>query len=133
MSEQTDRQHERETWAASVRSLCNDILRWSEEKRWATHEDKKQITEDLLGTYQLPFLMIRPPSGVVHVDPVGRDIVNAEGRVDVFTWPTLDRMVLVRTNGDWEVLADDYSDWSRLWGKETFLKMIDHLAEQAQR
>jgi hypothetical protein len=127
MAKQIDWESERETWVKSVRDLCSRILQWSEEQHWSVHEDRKQVTESRLGTYELPTLMVQAPSGRVHVDPIGRDIVGAHGRVDVFAWPTLHRMLLVRDNGGWQLKTDSSIEWPRRWGKRAFVELVNIL------
>ena len=131
MAGKRNMQAEREAWVESVESLCKKIVGWSKEQHWSVHEDRKQVTESRLGTYELPALMIQAPSGRIHVDPVGRDIVGADGRVDVFSWPTLHRMLLVRDNGGWQLQTDSSIDWPRRWGKRAFVELVEILTRAA--
>lgn len=119
---------EREEWLALVRQLCDDIKSWAEEEHWFVHEDRKTIREEKIGEYEVPVLLIQGGAGRISVEPVGREIVGADGRVDIEAFPTFNRMVLVRLKDKWVLKTDSYVEWPLPWSKEAFVDLARKLA-----
>lgn len=115
---------EREDWLALVRKLCDEIKCWAEEEHWFVHEDHKTIREAKIGEYEVPVLLIQGGPGRVTVDPIGCEIVGADGRVDIEAFPTFDRMVLIRAKGKWVLKTDSCVDWPVPWSKDAFLGSV---------
>ena len=119
---------EREQWRALVEELMADIARWAEEEGWLVHRDTKVLTEEHLGEYVVPDLVIRFPGGRVYVEVGGREVLGADGRVDIESFPNFARMILVRKRGMWKVKTDAFVDWPQPWCKETFIALAKTLA-----
>jgi len=128
MVQKQDWDAKKAAWIGQVNELCAEVKRWAEEEGWAVQEAGKEIVEDEIGPYEVPFLVIQTPQGQIHIDPVGCNIVGAKGRVDVLTWPALNRMLLVRVGRGWEFQTDSRVRWPQPWGKETFLEIVKALA-----
>jgi hypothetical protein len=116
-------------WVRLVSDLCADIKQWSEARNWSVHQDKKTVTERNIGTYEVPFLTIQTPQGRVHIDPVGADIMNADGRVDILSFPGLNRLVLVRRKDKWNLYTDAGVRWPKAWGPRSFPNLVQLLTE----
>ena len=127
MKKEIDQIGNKKTWISLVGRLCRSIKSWSEEKGWHVEEHDKQITEDNIGSYVVPSLFIASPNGRIHIDPVGRNIIGAKGRVDIYAYPTLNRLLLIRTSNKWKIKTDSRIDWPDPWGKETFIKIVNAL------
>jgi hypothetical protein len=127
MAEEIDWGAKREAWKSQVRELCDEVKKWAKEKGWSVHEDIKQISEDHVGSYEVPVLVLQSPQGRVHIDPIGCEIVGASGRVDIFTWPALNRMLLVRGDDRWEVRTDARVAWPAEWCEDTFFDIVNRL------
>jgi len=121
----------RDEWLAALRKLCATITSWCEAEGWSVQEDEKLITEDHVGQYVAPALLIQAPNGRLHIDPVGCNIIGANGRVDIESWPSLNRLLLVRLNGGWKIKTEDRVAWPESWSKTTFLKIVDALQSAA--
>lgn len=119
----TDTTHAREEWLASLEALMSDLEEWARAAKWLVDRQEKEISETSLGTYAAPVLHFKTPSGVLYADPIGGDIVGAEGRVNLCAWPSLHRVMLILTEGQWSVLTDSGIDWPEPWGQETFVKL----------
>lgn len=66
-------------------------------------QEEKEITEDHLGTYRLPELLINFGSDTVRISPKGRNVVGAKGRVDLVG--DLDSVPLVLdSDGTWRIV-----------------------------
>jgi hypothetical protein len=55
-----------------VSSLIEDISLWCDDLGWTAIRSTKQITEEYIGSYDLPCLTIQAPSGRIHIDPCFR-------------------------------------------------------------
>ena len=110
----------REQWVKDVTSLMNDIKRWCDKKQWQVVKHDKQMSEAYLGSYTVPMLMIVTPNGKFNVDPIGRNIVGAEGRVDINAIPSLNRMLLIHNEKKWQLKTESLIDWPNDWDESTF-------------
>lgn len=119
----------RDDWISLVSNLCSEVKQWSKAKRWTVLEDKKDVTEEHLGTYQLPTLTIVAPKGRIHVDPIGVNVVGADGRIDLLSYPSLNRLLLVRKGADWSLYTDSLVPWPDRWGKDCFAKLVEALTQ----
>ena len=114
-------------WQKSIKELVDDICLWARDNDWIVVQHEKSITEDHLGTYQVPELNIKIPGGHLIVEPIGRNIIGAEGRVDIYAFPTLQRILLVRDHNNWSVKTADFVNWPQSWNKETFIDLAKNL------
>jgi len=121
-------QQERDAWVGEVERLASDVQRWSEARGWAVRRDAKPVTEDGIGSYQVPVLTILTFIGRVVFDPVARFIVGASGRIELYAFPSFAQVVLVRRNGEWRFLSDaDMSDLNRAWNEADFVRTVEEL------
>ena len=74
-------------WLDAVENLLGDIRSWlaeaQREKLVKIHPDKIKITEENLGTYTAPSLVLTAAGKTVKVKPIGSTIIGADGRVDM--------------------------------------------------
>lgn len=94
-------------------------------------EQGKPIAEDHIGQYTAPALFIQTPTGKIHVEPIGCNIVGAEGRVDIESFPSLNRLLLVLVNGEWKIKTDSRVDWPEPWSETAFIRLVDALTSAA--
>jgi hypothetical protein len=97
---------ERETWVNRCADLMTQIYDWlkplEERKYLQVHRRKRQIREDQFGEYEVDGLLIVFVDGqTVDIQPIGRYIVGAEGRVDLQAGTTT-VMIVHKGNGQWE-------------------------------
>lgn len=126
MAEANDanRRAELSEWIADVRQLAYQVRAWCEDRGWAVTESQKRLDESVYGTYDVPELMIRSPSGSIYLEPIARDVAGARGRVDLLAWPSLTRMMLVRKGNRWVLQTDAGVDWPQQWGQQTFENIV---------
>jgi hypothetical protein len=62
---------------------------------------------------------------------VARDVVAGDGLVDVYAWPTLRRMLLVRLGDRWELRTDSGVPWPHGWSESTFREIVPALGAAA--
>lgn len=110
--------------------MLADVRNWATSEGWEVEESETTITEQYLQTYAAPVLTIRLPNGRVHVEPVARLVLGAEGRVDLFAWPSLVRVMLLRKGEIWIVRPEMGPSWPRPWGRDTFVELARLLVEE---
>lgn len=128
MTQTIDWKKVQQDWVDQVESLINEISHWCEEKGWTILRSTKQITEEHIGTYEVPCLTIHAPSGRVHIDPMGVNIIGAQGRVDILAYPSLNRLLLVRKDDKWMLFTESRTPWPKEWSEMTFSEVIQSLA-----
>lgn len=76
-------------WLRELEAVLTDIESWATEAGWHTRRSSRRISEDALGQYDVPVLDIEveEPRGRIVLEPVGRNILGATGRIDVSAWP----------------------------------------------
>lgn len=98
----------RREWIAAVKRLyqrvTDELLAKSIAQGLVTvSRVDKEITEEYLGTYRVPELVLAINRETVLFSPKGRNIIGAKGRVDLVG--ELDTMTLVlEPEGDWHVV-----------------------------
>lgn len=117
-----------ESWLDALRKLADDVKGWANNEGWSVKEEQRTITERGFGTYAAPRLRIRPPDGEVDLEPVGRYVLGADGRVDLFAWPSLNRMKLILKDETWQVFTDSNVAWPNPWGEQTFVGLARDLS-----
>jgi hypothetical protein len=110
-------------WITEVGALINQAQKWAETRGWATRQDQKIITEEIFGTYEAPALLIHTPGGRLLLDPVARNTVGAEGRLDFCVMPSYDSVALVKVDGGWTFLPDAQNGLRLPWTEEAFEKL----------
>jgi len=119
----------REEWVEAVRALLEQARRWAQEAGWQVKERECELAEEPLGVYHVPMLEVDTPQGRVVLEPKGRNVAGAEGRVDFYAWPThYDVMLLREKAGDW-VIRTSGLKWPFSWSQETFKDLASRLLE----
>ena len=88
---ETDSPHRRaqrqKEWLDAVEDLLRQVRSWlaeaQREKLVKIHPDKIKITEENLGAYTAPCLVLTAAGKTVKVKPIGSTIIGADGRVDM--------------------------------------------------
>jgi len=131
MAQEIDWVTKKQDWVRVVKTLCGTIERWAERQGWTVSSEEKTVEEQGLGRYTVPALLIHTPTTTVRIDPVGRNIIGAEGRVDITSFPTMNRMLLVRVDGKWHLKTESRVDWPKPWNERTFVALVKNLGAAA--
>jgi hypothetical protein len=120
---------ERQRWIETVQAFCDELAGWSENQGWTVTRSVKELREEGLGAYAVPMLTIQAPRGTVKVDPVGREVLGAVGRIDLYAYPTLFRVMLLRSgkDGRWRILTDSGIYLKQPWNETTFAELVTDL------
>jgi hypothetical protein len=121
-------------WLAEVESRLAEVEGWAKARGWQTRRFEREVTEDLLGAYTAPALEIEieRPQGRIVMEPVGRNVLGATGRIDLYVWPALFRVKLLRSarTGEWLVRTDSGVNLPGGWSEAAFLALVsDWLSE----
>lgn len=124
--------HLREQWVKQVTALVHDAEAWAVEAQdtcgWTVEREAHEIEEEVVGgAYSVPGLRISAGDDELHLEPVARGVLHANGRVDLYAWPSLFRVMLLRKNGEWIARTESGLDWPQAWNRETFLILADGL------
>lgn len=117
-----------EEWLADINSMVEQATKWAAVRAWSTKLDTKTITEELIGTYEAPRLLIHAPEARFLLDPIAKCVVGAAGRIDFCVIPSYDAVPLVKINGGWRFLRDDGDQRELSWSDESFGKVCAELA-----
>jgi hypothetical protein len=120
----------RAEWIAELSAVVGEMASWAREAGWLVHERTVPIDEESMGKYKAPGLQIKTPIDHFFVEPLGRDICGAEGRIDLYAWPSMYRAVLIRRGGKWLVRDDNYKAWPTRWSRKTFLDIAQTLTSK---
>jgi hypothetical protein len=124
---------EREEWIETIHELFVQITGWAAARKWTVSTKSLELTEDLLGTYQVPSLTLQTGRGAVMLEPVARRVMGAAGRIDLYAYPSLFRVMLLRStkDGQWLIRTDSGIFIKQPWNEETFAELVEDLTGAA--
>jgi hypothetical protein len=131
VSPKIDWERKRDDWLVKLRDLMNSIRSWAEQRRWFVDEQEKIVEEDHIGRYTVPTLFIQAPAGKIHVEPIGCNIIGAQGRVDIESFPSLNRLLLILVDGEWKIKTDSRIEWPEPWSEKAFVRLVEALNSAA--
>lgn len=117
----------RDDWIARVSKLAKQVVQWGNTEGWKIEQHDKEITEELLGTYTVPEVVLRLKGGQIIVAPVALNIAGGDGRVDIEALPTLARVKLIGGKDGWELYADPNVPLRRNWNRANFIQLAHDL------
>ena len=117
----------RDEWIQTVDVVLSHVEGWCQAEGWLVHRETKDIEEDRLGHYHIGVLLIDTPAGRLHLDPISRFIVGAEGRIDVYSFPHYQTAILIRVQGDWRFRTVDGSAKDRPFEHAAFVEIAKQL------
>jgi len=115
------------SWQALVRSLADDVSAWSKAQGWGISEKLHKVTEEGLGAYDVPFLVIQLPQQLLFLEPVARLVMGAQGRVDLYSYPSMDRVMLLYNGKEWIIRPELGPTWPLPWNRDTYLDLAQRL------
>ena len=133
MNVDKSKQHEvtelRDEWTRAIRDLEKDVADWAKAEGWNVSASERVVREESIGDYAVPDLTIETPEGQrLILEVKGRGPANAAGRVQLFAWPTLFRVLLLRKPDDgWIIRTDSGIPLRKTWNRETFITLARDL------
>jgi hypothetical protein len=124
-----DRNEETTEWLRTIDTLFTDIEAWSRTRGWVTSRSESDKDEAELGSYRVPVLSVETPEGKAYLEPVARYVSRGTGSVELYAWPSLNRVRLIRGQDKvgWRVLTDSGIYLRQNWNAETFADLVTDL------
>jgi hypothetical protein len=114
------------SWQNSVRDVQENVRQWAKQQGWTVIEETATISEDKLGTYPVQVVTVDTGDGRLIVEPIARWSAPGQGRIDIYGWPSLNRMMLVQDEtAGWALYTEGGVKWPQAWGSAAF----DYLAK----
>jgi len=112
----------RREWLAALRRLTDQVAAWADARDWSVDSGSVALEEELLGAYQAPSLTVATDWGPMLLEPVACLVAGADGRVDLFAYPSMYRVTLLldQGTGEWKVRTDSGLVLKEPWDAETF-------------
>ena len=123
-------QQKLDLWTTEVQEIIDQAKAWAESRGWATIQDQKIITEEVIGSYEVSRLLIHAPQGRLLLEPVARFVVDAEGRFDFCALPSYDSVLLATPGGGWAFYSLAKQGSELCWSEESFDKVAHELLTQ---
>src|SRR4051812_926313 len=94
----------RSEWLAALNGLYGQITTWAVDEGWEVEINDTETSEEALGRYHVPVMQILTPTGRLVMEPTARFVVGGLGTVELYAWPSLFRVRLIRKpdNDGWE-------------------------------
>lgn len=117
-------------WLDQLNSFLAEVERWLsplvEEKLVSLRKKEIDIREELLGRYNAPSLEIQGSSWTIILEPIGRHIIGAMGRVDILYGPK--RIMIVLRDDGWKLAKKmDRGFEYKPFNEELFAEIIEEL------
>ncbi len=117
-------------WIADLRALVGQVEAWCAEKGWSHLRQSKVVRERLLGLYEVEQLRFHTGQAGFMLDPVARFVPGGLGLVDLYVVPTLDSVIVLRTEEGWNLRVEQSGDTQVLpWTESQFLAALNELAK----
>ncbi len=120
----------RDEWVTAVERIAGDVELSAREQQWLVHRGAKPITEDRIGSYEVPLLTIQTFAAHLILDPIARYVGGASGRIDLCVFPSYESVLIIRTEAGWQFVTNPPTI-SRPWSKEIFIEIASELAGKA--
>lgn len=126
--------HIRQAWVQDVTALADQVSAWASGQGWPVTPAALEVREDTtIGAYIVPKLEIQTPEGQIVLEPVARGVLGADGRVDLYAWPSYFRVMLLRRThrnapATWTIRTESGLDWPKPWDEQTFIGIAGGLA-----
>lgn len=121
----------RDEWVQAIESLVSEVEKWAATRGWQAVRETQQFQEEGLGAYTAPVLTVQAPRAKMVLEPAARFAAGSDGRVDLYDWPSLNRLLLKRKGAQWQLHTDAGIPWPRPWSEEAFEELARLLGEAA--
>ena len=122
----------REQWVDQVTTLVREAEEWAmaakDARHWTVERRTHEIEEEVVGgAYSVPGFRVTAGDDELQLEPIARGVLHADGRVDLYAWPSMFRVMLLRKSDQWVIRTESGLDWPQAWSHETFLTLADGL------
>jgi hypothetical protein len=110
-------------WLGEIERLVEQVESWSAELGWETARGITRSGGDTNHEYEAPSLRVTAPFGTLIFEPKLAPVLGALGRVDLVSYPRMDRVMLLRTGDLWKIRGELGPTIPLPWNKETFVEL----------
>lgn len=121
----------RDEWRDAAEQLSDQARIWAEKREWPCKRYPKQISEDLIGAYELTKLVFAVEGSQLVLSPVGRFVPGSEGMFDLAVLPDYETAMVIRHQGKWFVQSFPDKDVREEWTEAAFIETSLRLARLA--
>jgi hypothetical protein len=118
-------------WKQRLEELENQVSSWVETRAgWQVQRSTKEVSEAPLGSYQVDVLTITDKKERrLVLEPIARFSLTGNGIVELYAWPSLNRvrLVPVQSGAAWDVWTDSGIKLRQPWGRDTFIDLAGDL------
>jgi hypothetical protein len=119
-------------WEQAVEALVENTESWVKELGWVTKRVQKRLSETLLGTYEIPQLLMHAAPYLYVLDPVARFVPGAAGAFELSVQPSFYTISIYRDDGGvWHAHHDvgqgENTGKRDGWSKDTLKKCLEEL------
>lgn len=119
----------RQQWLDALSQLEVTVEEWlkplTQEGILRLQREPVQLSEDGLGTYEVHRLRIQVGRYTVTMEPVGRNIIGAEGRADIVG--PAGRRTIVLQDGEWKLVASKKPLQLATFTELTFKELLEEI------
>ncbi len=120
-------------WKSSVASIVQDASTWCKEHGWPDRLYEKELTENLLDTYDVPQLLFQAEGVRIELNPLARFVPGALGLIELRVVPSYDTVKMIRTRDGWQIHLNEGKDVDSVrvipWDKPGFEKAVRWLRQ----
>ena len=92
----------RQRWQDDLKKLMTDIKQWASSAGWKVDSIQREIEEVSIGLYSAEELIINISANKrIHIEVMGRGDEYSPGKVEMFAWPTLIRVLFFKKD-EWQ-------------------------------
>jgi hypothetical protein len=94
----------RAEWVDRLSALLSNLEQWAQDLGWSTRRIDKQLQDSMIGTHQVPALLMQEGPVRVFVEPIARSAPGADGVVDLYLMPAYDDIAsFYFVDGEWRL------------------------------
>lgn len=128
--EKTTLEEDKQDWLKTVAEFNEKIISWLKEpieKGFVSYEiENLSINEYLIGTYQVPSLVITSGNDKIYFKPVGKLVLGFNGRIDVVSFTQSKTLVYIKEKG-WFFFEQTKRESFKQFTEELFTELLKEM------
>jgi hypothetical protein len=119
-------------WLSAQASMLEQAKTAARLNDWYAHQDEKEVSESLLGSYKAPRLRLKSQDLDVVFDPVARFGSDGRGVIDLVTMPNYETSHYITLKDDvwWIAAANEPSLRHKRFSKKTLVDAISRVSHR---
>jgi hypothetical protein len=119
-------------WLSAQASMLEQAKTAAKLNDWYAHQDEKEVSESLLGSYKAPRLRIKSQDLDVVFDPIARFGSDGRGVIDLVTMPNYETSHYITLKNDvwWIAAANDPSLRHQRFSQKTLVNAMSRVSHR---